>query len=126
MSTEQSPWPTELRLSADKRALNVAFEDGFSAEISAEMLRVMSPSAEVQGHSPEERKTIPGKREVMIIGIEPVGNYAIRLKFDDLHDSGIFGWPLLYRYGRDREALFAAYEAELAAKGMSRERLRRG
>lgn len=126
MSTEKSPWPTELRLAADKRALNVTFEDGFSAVISAEMLRVMSPSAEVQGHSPEERKTIPGKREVMIIGIEPVGNYAIRLKFDDLHDSGIFGWPLLYRYGRDQEALFAAYEAELAAKGMSRERLRRG
>ncbi len=119
-------WPTELRLLADKRGLLVRFDDGFSAEISAEMLRVMSPSAEVQGHTPDERKTIPGKREVAIIGIEPVGNYAIRITFDDLHDSGIYGWPLLYRYGRDREALFAEYLAELEAKGLSRERARRG
>lgn len=88
------------------------------------MLRVMSPSAEVQGHTPEERKTVPGKREVAIIGIEAVGNYAIRIRFDDMHDSGIYGWPLLYRYGRDRETLFAAYEAELEEKGLSRERAR--
>jgi len=123
--TANAPWPTELRLGADKRVLHVTFDDGFSAAISAEMLRVMSPSAEVQGHTPEERKTIPGKREVGIMGIEPVGNYAIRIRFDDMHDSGIFGWPLLYRYGRDQEALFAAYLAELEAKGLSRERLRR-
>lgn len=123
--TDPAPWPTELRLDAGKRALHVTFDDGFSAAISAELLRVMSPSAEVQGHTPEERKTIPGKREVAIIGIEPVGNYAIRIRFDDMHDSGIFGWPLLYRYGRDQEALFAAYLAELEVRGMSRERLRR-
>lgn len=123
--TAKAPWPTELRLGADKRTLHVTFDDGFSAAISAEMLRVMSPSAEVQGHTPEERKTIPGKREVGIMGIEPVGNYAIRIRFDDMHDSGIFGWPLLYRYARDQEVLFAAYLAELEAKGMSRERLRR-
>lgn len=123
--TATAPWPTELRLGADKRTLHVTFDDGFSTAISAEMLRVMSPSAEVQGHTPEERKTIPGKREVEIMGIEPVGNYAIRIRFDDMHDSGIFGWPLLYRYGRDQEALFAAYLAELEAKGLSRERLRR-
>lgn len=121
----KAPWPTELRLSPDKRVLHVAFDDDFAAEISAEMLRVMSPSAEVQGHNPDERKTIPGKREVTIIGIEPVGNYAIRLKFDDMHDTGIYGWPLLYRYGRDRDALFAEYLAELDTKGMSRERQRR-
>ncbi|OYU49088.1 MAG: hypothetical protein CFE31_06825 [Rhizobiales bacterium PAR1] len=120
-----APWPTELRLSADKRALHLTFDDGFSAEISAEMLRVMSPSAEVQGHSPDQRKTIPGKREVMIIGVEPVGNYAIRIRFDDMHDSGIYGWPLLYKFGKEREALFAAYETELVEKGMSRERARR-
>lgn len=126
MSAEPEAWPTELRLSTDRRVLAIAFEDGARFEISAEMLRVMSPSAEVQGHNPDERKTIPGKREVEIIGIEPVGNYAIRIKFDDLHDSGIYGWPLLYRFGRDREALFAAYLEELAEKGLSRERLRRG
>jgi DUF971 family protein len=119
---EAAAWPVELRLSADKRALNVAFEDGFKGEIPAEMLRVMSPSAEVQGHNPSERKTVPGKREVAIIGVEPIGNYAIRLTFDDMHDSGIYGWPLLYRFARDREALFAAYLEELAAKGLSRER----
>ncbi len=123
--TDKAPWPIELRLSADKKTLHVAFEDGFAAKISAEMLRVMSPSAEVQGHNPDERKTVPGKREVMILGIEAVGNYAIRLRFDDMHDTGIYGWPLLYRFGQERETLFAGYLAELAAKGLSRERIRR-
>ncbi len=122
---DHAPWPTELRLSADKRTLHVAFEDGFTGTIDAELLRVRSPSAEVQGHNPEERKTVPGKREVMIIGIEPVGNYAIRLRFDDLHDSGIYGWPLLNRFAREGAVLMAEYEAELAARGMSRERARR-
>jgi DUF971 family protein len=115
-------WPVELRVKADRKALMVSFDDGMAAEIPAEMLRVMSPSAEVQGHTPDERKTVPGKREVMILGVEPVGNYAIRIRFDDLHDSGIYGWPLLYRFGRDREALFAEYLAELEAKGLSRDR----
>jgi DUF971 family protein len=115
-------WPVELRVKADRKALMVSFDDGMAAEIPAEMLRVMSPSAEVQGHTPDERKTVPGKREVMILGVEPVGNYAIRIRFDDMHDSGIYGWPLLYRFGRDREALFAEYLAELEAKGLSRDR----
>lgn len=115
-------WPVELRVKADRKALMVSFDDGMAAEIPAEMLRVMSPSAEVQGHTPDERKTVPGKREVMILGVEPVGNYAIRIRFDDMHDSGIYGWPLLYRFGRDRETLFAEYLAELEAKGLSRDR----
>ncbi|MCZ8182016.1 MAG: DUF971 domain-containing protein [Beijerinckiaceae bacterium] len=118
-------WPVELRVRGDRQALQVSFDDGFSAEIPAEMLRVMSPSAEVQGHTPDQRKTVPGKRDVMILGVEPVGNYAIRIRFDDLHDSGIYGWPLLYRFGRDRETLFAEYLAELEAKGLSREPRRR-
>lgn len=113
-------WPIEIRLDAGKRLLHITFDDGFSAAIPAEMLRVMSPSAEVQGHAPDQRKTIPGKRNVMIIGVEAVGNYAIRLRFDDMHDTGIYGWPLLYRFGRDQVALMAEYEAELAAKGMKR------
>lgn len=121
-TAETEAWPVELRLSADRRSLKVAFEDGLAGEIPAEMLRVMSPSAEVQGHNPSERKTVPGKRAVEIIGVEPVGNYAVRLTFDDLHDSGIYGWPLLYRFVRDRETLFAAYLEELEARGLGRER----
>jgi DUF971 family protein len=119
------PWPTEIRLSAEKTALHLTFDDGFKTMLRAEMLRVMSPSAEVQGHTPDEKKTVPGKINVAIIGVEPVGNYAIRLRFDDLHDSGIYGWDLLYRYGKDQEQLFAAYLAELDAKGLSREPRRR-
>jgi len=113
-------WPTEIRLDASKQALHIAFDDGFSAAIPAELLRVRSPSAEVQGHSPDQRKTIPGKRDVMIIGVEAVGNYAIRLRFDDLHDSGIYSWALLRNYAQNQQALMAEYEAELAEKGMSR------
>jgi DUF971 family protein len=123
---DSEPWPTEIRLAKDRRSLALTFSDGLSAALSAEMLRVMSPSAEVQGHSPAERKTVPGKREVMILAVEPVGNYAIRLRFDDMHDTGLYGWPLLHRYAREREALFAAYLAELEAKGLSRDRVRRG
>lgn len=119
--SEQQVWPSELRISADRRALSIAFDDGFSGSIPAELLRVRSPSAEVQGHSPSERKTVAGKRHVMIIGVEPVGNYAVRLKFDDMHDSGIYGWPLLHRFATDQAAMMAEYEAELAAKGLSRE-----
>ena len=117
-------WPTEIRLAKDKRALKVAFDDGFVAEIPAELLRVRSPSAEVQGHSPGERKTVPGKSAVMIIGVEPVGNYAVRLRFDDMHDTGIYGWATLRDFGTNQAAMMAEYEAELAAKGLSRERLR--
>ncbi len=119
--TENTAWPTEIRVSTDRKTLHVAFDDGFSGTISAELLRVRSPSAEVQGHSPSERKTVPGKSHVMILGVEPVGNYAIRIRFDDMHDSGIYGWPWLRRYASEGEALMAEYEAELAAKGMSRD-----
>jgi DUF971 family protein len=117
----QQVWPTELRVSADRKALSVAFDDGSAGTIPAELLRVRSPSAEVQGHSPSERKTVPGKRHVMIIGVEPVGNYAVRIKFDDMHDSGIYGWPLLHRFATDQAAEMAEYEAELASKNLSRD-----
>ncbi|MBB3018534.1 DUF971 family protein [Microvirga lupini] len=115
-------WPTELRLSKDKRSLHVAFEDGAAFDLQAEYLRVSSPSAEVQGHSPAERKTVPGKREVTIIGVEPVGNYAVKLVFDDLHDTGIYGWDYLYRLGAEQGEKWQAYLDELAAKGLSRDR----
>ena len=115
-------WPTELRLAKDKRSLHVAFEDGTAFDLPAEYLRVTSPSAEVQGHSPAERKTVPGKREVAILSVEPVGNYAVKLVFDDLHDTGIYGWDYLYRLGAEQGEKWQAYLDELAAKGLSRDR----
>ena len=125
MSKETKRWPTELRLSRDKRSLKVAFDDGSAFDLPAEYLRVMSPSAEVQGHSPSERKTVPGKRDVGIINIEPVGNYAVKLIFDDLHDTGIFGWDYLFELGRDHAERWHNYLGELDARGLSREPRRR-
>ncbi len=114
------PWPTEIRLSKDRRTLNVAFDSGESHALSAEYLRVFSPSAEVQGHSPEERKTVGGKANVKIGTVEPVGNYAVRLHFDDTHSTGIFTWGYLLKLGREHEGLWAGYLEELGAKGLSR------
>ncbi|MEJ1158204.1 DUF971 domain-containing protein [Prosthecomicrobium sp. N25] len=119
--TAATPWPTELRLAADKRTLTVSFDTGESHPLAAEYLRVTSPSAEVQGHSPAERKTVPGKRDVRILAVEPVGNYAVRLTFDDLHSSGIYGWDYLLTLGRDRERIWGEYLAELDAKGLGRD-----
>jgi len=118
-------WPSEIRLAKDKRTLNVAFDDGSAFALPAEYLRVMSPSAEVQGHSPSERKTVPGKRDVTIIGVEPVGNYAVKLIFDDLHSTGIYGWDYLHELGAKHEERWADYLSELEAKGLSREPARR-
>ena len=115
-------WPTELRLSKDRRSLHVAFDDGTAFSLPAEYLRVTSPSAEVQGHSPAERKTVPGKREVAILSVEPVGNYAVKLVFDDMHDTGIYGWDYLYRLGAEQGEKWQVYLDELAAKGLSRDR----
>ena len=114
--------PTEIRLTKDRRTLVVSFVGGEHHELSAEYLRVMSPSAEVQGHSPAERKTVGGKRDVEIIGVEPVGNYAVRLRFDDLHDTGIYTWSHLAELGRDHLPLWGRYLDELAAKGLKREK----
>ena len=121
----ESPWPTELRLSKDKKTLTVAFEGGESFALPAEYLRVKSPSAEVQGHSPDERKTVPGKRNVMILEVQPVGNYAVRLVFDDLHSTGIFSWDYLLELGRNQPRYWQDYLDELAAKGMSAGRVKR-
>jgi DUF971 family protein len=112
--------PSELRVSKDRRLLTVSFADGARHELPAEMLRVLSPSAEVQGHSPEQRVTVPGKRDVAISRIEPVGNYAVRIVFDDRHDTGIFTWTYLRELGEEREERWQAYLDELAEKGLSR------
>jgi DUF971 family protein len=114
-------WPTEIRLHKDRGALTVAFDSGESFALPAEYLRVKSPSAEVQGHSPEERKTVPGKRYVQILEVQPVGNYAVRLVFDDMHSTGIYSWEYFSELGRNREAYWQAYLDEIAAKGLSRE-----
>ena len=114
-------WPTEIRLAKDKRSLRVAFDDGSAFDLAAEYLRVTSPSAEVQGHSPAERKTVPGKRDVQIIGVEPIGNYAVKLVFDDMHSTGIFGWDYLHALGAGHDERWADYLADLGAKGLSRE-----
>ncbi|WP_434957205.1 MULTISPECIES: gamma-butyrobetaine hydroxylase-like domain-containing protein [unclassified Labrys (in: a-proteobacteria)] len=115
-------WPTELRLSKDKKTLTVSFDDGRSHAFSAEMLRVMSPSAEVQGHSAAERKTVGGKINVAILSLDPVGNYAVRISFDDMHNTGLFTWTYLAELGREKESRWASYLADLQEKGLSRER----
>ncbi len=116
----QKPWPTELRLHKDRRTLSIAFDNGQRFDLSAEYLRVRSPSAEVQGHSPDERKTVAGKKNVAILEVQPVGNYAVRLVFDDLHSTGIYSWDYLAELGRNREANWQDYLDELAGKGLVR------
>ena len=116
-----SRWPTELRVAKDRRSLRVAFDDGSAFDLPAEYLRVTSPSAEVQGHSESERKTVPGKRNVEILRVEPVGNYAVKIAFDDMHDTGIFGWGYLYELGVRQDEKWRNYLADLEAKGLSRD-----
>lgn len=113
--------PTEIRLRRADRILDVAFDDGSRFALPAELLRVESPSAEVQGHGPDQKKTVAGRRHVNIMEIERVGNYAVRLIFDDLHDTGIYSWSYLYQLGREKEARWNAYLAALAAQGLSRD-----
>jgi DUF971 family protein len=115
-------WPQEIRLLKDRRALIVSFDNGETHALSAEYLRTHSPSAEVQGHSPEQRKTVGGKEDVQILKVEPVGNYAVKLVFDDMHDTGIFSWGYLRKLGQEFETRWPAYLEELAEKGMTRRR----
>ena len=119
-SAAVTSWPTELKLDAEKRVLAVSFDDGQSFALPAELLRVMSPSAEVQGHSPEQRVTVPGKKAVRIVKLDPVGNYAVRITFDDGHDTGRYVWGYLRDLGENQEARFQSYLEELAAKGLIR------
>jgi DUF971 family protein len=114
-------WPTEIRLRKQEKILEVDFEDGSRIALPAELLRVESPSAEVQGHGPGQKTLIAGRRHVGIMAIEPVGNYAVRISFDDLHDSGIFSWAYLYRLGRDKDRVWQDYLDALAEHGLSRD-----
>jgi DUF971 family protein len=119
------PIPTELRLKRTERLLEVVFDDGSRFSLPAEYLRVESPSAEVQGHGPGQKVVVAGRREVGILRLEPVGHYAVRIVFDDLHDSGIYSWAYLHELGREQARRWAEYEAALAAKGLSRDPPRR-
>ncbi len=113
--------PVELRVSKDKRLLTISFDNGERFAIPAEMLRVYSPSAEVQGHRSDQRKLEFGKRNVEIMRVVATGNYAVRIVFDDMHETGIFTWGFLHDLGSNLDARLAAYEAELAEKGLSRD-----
>lgn len=111
---EITAWPTELRLDAAKTTLNVAFDNGDSFSLPAEYLRVESPSAEVQGHGPGQKQVVTGKEQIKIAALEPIGNYAVRIRFDDGHDTGLFTWDYLHELGREQRTKWAAY---LKARG---------
>ena len=113
--------PVEIRLKQEEKALEVDFEDGVTFHLPAELLRVESPSAEVQGHSPSQKQVVAGRRHVGIMAVEPVGNYAVSIKFDDLHDTGIYTWDALYTFGENQEAIWQGYLDELESQGLSRD-----
>ncbi len=113
--------PSELRYDRAAKILHVRFPDGQSFALPAELLRVESPSAEVQGHGPGQKTLVSGRRHVGLIGIEPVGHYAVKLIFDDLHDSGLYTWDTLYALGQNRDALWQDYLDALAERGLSRD-----
>ena len=116
-----SPWPVQLRLIRAEKRLEIEFDDGKKFALPAEYLRVESPSAEVQGHDPRQKITVPGRIHVGIMELEPVGNYAVRIKFDDLHDTGIYSWDYLYQLGVEQPLRWRGYLASLKEKGLSRE-----
>ena len=115
------PACTELRLDRATQVLQVSFDDGVTYALPAEYLRVESPSAEVQGHGPGQKQIVSGRQQVAIVGIEPVGHYAVRLLFDDKHDSGIYSWAYLAELGQQHDHRWATYLDELASRGLSRQ-----
>ena len=114
------PWPTEIRQAKDGKTLRVEFDDGHTFTLDAEYLRVESPSAEVKGHGPGQEQLVPGKRNVTIVRLEPVGSYAVRIIFSDGHSTGLFTWPYLRKLGVEHEAIWEAYLAKLEAASLSR------
>ena len=114
--SDKDLWPEEIRISKNKKQLDVRFDDGKEFSLSAELLRVESPSAEVQGHGIGQKKTPVGKQNILISSIESVGNYAIRIGFSDGHDTGIFSWHLLYNYGLRKKELMEDYQSRLTSE----------
>ena len=115
------PQPVEIRLKTAEKALEVDFDDGSSFTFAAEFLRVESPSAEVKGHKPGQETLVTGRRHMGIMEVEPVGNYAIKIVFDDLHDSGIYTWDYLYELGETQDNLWRAYLEKIEQAGASRD-----
>lgn len=113
--------PTEIRLKREEKILEVDFDNGRSFSMPAEYLRVESPSAEIQGHGPGQKTIIGGRRQVGIMAVEAVGNYAVRIKFDDLHDSGLYSWETLYELGENQDQYWQTYLEALEARGLSRD-----
>jgi DUF971 family protein len=113
--------PVEIRLKRNEKALEIDFDDGRSFRLPAELLRVESPSAEVQGHGQDTKTIVAGRRHVGIMELEPVGNYAIRIKFDDLHDTGLYSWDWLYGLGANQDEIWREYLDALEARGLSRD-----
>jgi len=118
---EAQPWPTELRVDRGAARLTVVFDNGERFVLPAELLRVESPSAEVQGHGPSQKTILAGRRHVNIMELEPVGNYAVRIRFDDLHDTGMYSWRYLYHLGKNQERLWSDYLKALEQRGLSRD-----
>lgn len=114
-------WPVEIRLKREDKTLDVTFDDGTTFSYSAEFLRVESPSAEVQGHGPSQKKIIAGRRHVGIMDVTAVGNYAVKITFDDLHDTGIYSWQYLYEIGADYQTIWQTYLDALDGRGLSRD-----
>lgn len=114
-------WPTEIRYKKDEKVLEVDFDDGAKFRLPAELLRVESPSAEVQGHGPNQKQLIAGRRHVGIMAIEPVGNYAVRIRFDDMHDTGIYSWAYLYELGQKKDQVWEEYLTTLTIAGKTRD-----
>ncbi len=114
-------WPLEIRVNKADKTMEIDFDDGKTFRIPAELLRVESPSADVQGHSPDEKQIVPGKRNVSIIGVESVGNYAISINFDDTHDTGIYSWDFLYQMGENKDRLWSEYLNSLEKLGLTRD-----
>ena len=112
---------TDIKVKRHERVIEVSFDDGKTFTLPAEYLRVESPSAEVQGHTPSQKVLVSGRRHVGIADIEPVGHYAIRIIFDDLHDTGIFSWSYLYKLGSDYDERWEAYLSAMNDAGLSRE-----
>jgi DUF971 family protein len=120
-AADAAPWPTELRIDRAARTLTVAFDNGERFELPAELLRVESPSAEVQGHGPSQKRIVAGRRHVGIMNVEPIGNYAVKISFDDMHDTGMYSWRYLHHLGQNRDRLWQAYLDALQAQGLSRD-----
>ncbi len=118
--SEEVSWPKEIRVSSDKKSLTLVYENAEPVSFTAEFLRVHSPSAEVQGHSKDQKQTVAGKQNVEIMTIDPVGNYAVRISFDDMHNTGLFSWSYFSEMGEQQDKLWDSYLSELEDKGLSR------